>query len=137
ALRETMLIFAPMSAFNSVDLPTLGRPTIATRPQRLDSVMIYSLEWFGTPELTEGSAGSALGFCTTATGRESWDVLRVRGRLAGPAWDTCTACKAPWAASCSAARRLAPRPLTSTPSFGIAHSTSNSWLWAAPCVAVT
>ena len=34
ALLEVMLIFWPTSAFSSVDLPTLGRPTIATRPHR-------------------------------------------------------------------------------------------------------
>ncbi len=31
---EVMLIRAPTSALSSVDLPTLGRPTIATWPQR-------------------------------------------------------------------------------------------------------
>src|SRR6516225_1760309 len=34
ALFDVMLIFWPTSAFSSVDLPTLGRPTMATRPQR-------------------------------------------------------------------------------------------------------
>jgi hypothetical protein len=34
ALRDVMLIFCPTSAFISVDLPTFGRPTIATMPQR-------------------------------------------------------------------------------------------------------
>ena len=34
ALREVMLIFWPTSALSSVDLPTLGLPTMATRPQR-------------------------------------------------------------------------------------------------------
>src|SRR4051812_44252124 len=34
ALREVMLIFCPTSAFSSVDLPTFGRPTMATSPQR-------------------------------------------------------------------------------------------------------
>ena len=34
ALREVMLIFCPTKAFSSVDLPTLGLPTIATKPQR-------------------------------------------------------------------------------------------------------
>src|SRR5262252_6591017 len=29
-----MLIFSPISAFSSVDLPTFGRPMIATKPQR-------------------------------------------------------------------------------------------------------
>src|SRR5690606_34026131 len=34
-LSVTMLIFSPTSAFISVDLPTFGRPTIATKPERL------------------------------------------------------------------------------------------------------
>jgi len=29
ALRDVMLIFAPINAFIKVDLPTLGRPTMA------------------------------------------------------------------------------------------------------------
>ena len=33
-LRDVMLMRAPMSALRSVDLPTEGRPTIATCPQR-------------------------------------------------------------------------------------------------------
>ena len=37
ALFEVMLIFWPTSAFKSVLLPTLGRPTMATRPQRCAS----------------------------------------------------------------------------------------------------
>src|SRR5579859_4709480 len=34
ALRDVILTFWPTSAFISVDLPTFGRPTIATMPQR-------------------------------------------------------------------------------------------------------
>src|SRR5580698_9787320 len=34
ALRDVILTFWPTSAFINVDLPTLGRPTIATMPQR-------------------------------------------------------------------------------------------------------
>src|SRR5262245_21958612 len=33
-LRDVMLIFCPTSALSSVDLPALGRPTIATKPPR-------------------------------------------------------------------------------------------------------
>ena len=33
-LRDVIETFAPTSRLSSVDLPTLGRPTIATRPQR-------------------------------------------------------------------------------------------------------
>src|SRR5262245_19671218 len=33
-LLEVMLTFAPTRQLRSVDLPTLGRPTIATRPAR-------------------------------------------------------------------------------------------------------
>jgi hypothetical protein len=40
ALREVMLIFWPTSAFSSVDLPTLGLPTMATRPQRWPSAVV-------------------------------------------------------------------------------------------------
>src|SRR6185369_16835805 len=35
ALRETMLIFSPTSRLSSVDLPTLGRPTMAIYPERI------------------------------------------------------------------------------------------------------
>ena len=34
ALREVMLIFWPTKALSRVDLPTLGLPTMATKPQR-------------------------------------------------------------------------------------------------------
>ncbi len=34
AFFDVMLSFAPTRRFSSVDLPTFGRPTIATRPQR-------------------------------------------------------------------------------------------------------
>ena len=33
-LSVTMLSFSPTRAFKRVDLPTFGRPTIATKPQR-------------------------------------------------------------------------------------------------------
>ena len=33
-LSETIAIFRPTSAFTSVDLPTFGRPTTATMPER-------------------------------------------------------------------------------------------------------
>ncbi len=36
-LREVMDTFCPTSAFISVDLPTLGLPTMAIRPQRCSS----------------------------------------------------------------------------------------------------
>src|ERR1041385_5375904 len=35
-----MLIFSPISALSSVDLPTFGRPMIATNPQRLVSASL-------------------------------------------------------------------------------------------------
>ncbi len=34
-LRETMVIFAPVSAFTSVDLPALGAPITAATPKRV------------------------------------------------------------------------------------------------------
>ena len=40
ALREVMLIFCPTRALSKVDLPTLGLPTIAIRPQRWPSVAV-------------------------------------------------------------------------------------------------
>src|SRR5215475_5279735 len=39
ALRDVILTFWPTSAFISVDLPTLGRPTMATMPQRNPGVV--------------------------------------------------------------------------------------------------
>jgi hypothetical protein len=41
------------------------------------------------------------------------------------------------AATCSAARLLAPDPRTVMESLAITHSTSNTWLCAAPWVATT
>src|ERR1700744_2334736 len=44
-LRETMVTFEPTSALTSVDLPTLGAPINATKPQRVsapDSTVIAS-----------------------------------------------------------------------------------------------
>ena len=40
AFLDVMLIFWPTSAFNKVDLPTLGRPTMAMRPQRCETQRI-------------------------------------------------------------------------------------------------
>ena len=42
ALLDVMLIFCPTRALSSVDLPTLGRPTMATRPHRCGSAPIGS-----------------------------------------------------------------------------------------------
>ncbi len=39
-LSVTMLSFSPTSVFSSVDLPTFGLPTIATKPQRPVSVSV-------------------------------------------------------------------------------------------------
>src|SRR5439155_5118492 len=46
--RETMAIFSPTSRLSSVDLPTLGRPTSATKPARWrDEVTAYLRSgWF-------------------------------------------------------------------------------------------
>src|SRR5690348_6918209 len=41
----TMLSFSPTSAFNSVDLPTLGRPTRAAKPLRNSSVMLDIVQY--------------------------------------------------------------------------------------------
>jgi len=37
-----MLTFWPTSAFNKVDLPTFGRPTIAISPQRVESAVAWA-----------------------------------------------------------------------------------------------
>ena len=51
ALREVMLTFWPTSALSRVDLPTLGRPTMAIRPQRWGadegSLTIAAGRWAG------------------------------------------------------------------------------------------
>src|SRR5690606_6372707 len=75
----------------------------------------------------------------TATGSDNCAVLRalpgLRVARAGlAAW---AASSASLAADCSAARRLAPGATTFISSAGMAHSTSNCWLCAAPCVATT
>src|SRR5690606_5469529 len=76
----------------------------------------------------------------TATGSDSCAVLRAlpdlrAARLAGlMVW---AASSASLAADCSAARRLAPGATTLISSAGMAHSTSNCWLCAAPWVATT
>src|SRR5262245_35443314 len=67
ALREVMLIFWPTSALSSVDLPTFGRPTIATRPQRCCAP--------GTPScsrapLSSGTGGSDTGASFACRHRE-------------------------------------------------------------------
>ena len=71
ALREVMLIFWPTSALSSVDLPTLGLPTMATRPQRGRRVgswsagrPVWSLARFSASSMQHGgrcacSAGAA------------------------------------------------------------------------------
>ena len=58
AFAEVMLTFWPTSAFSSVDLPTFGRPTIATRPQRV-GVEGTAVAVVATPA---GSSGEAIPF---------------------------------------------------------------------------
>jgi hypothetical protein len=43
ALLLVMLIFCPTRALSSVLLPTLGRPTMATRPQRCGLAWVLGL----------------------------------------------------------------------------------------------
>ena len=103
ALREVMLIFWPTSALSRVDLPTLGLPTMAIRPQR----------W-----RTGGRRLAGIRFV-----RSFWGCLRAcalsRSSMAA-------------AAACSPARREPPMPRSSRPSSTISHSTSKVCLWAAP-----
>src|SRR5690606_15236033 len=70
----TMLIFSPTSALSSVDLPTFGRPTIATYPQRLSPP--YS--GLVTGELREHRRrGILLGEPTAAASPDRFDVESV------------------------------------------------------------
>ena len=73
ALRETIDTFAPISELSSVDLPALGAPTSATKPQRL-SLMRRS-DARGTP-------------VRRPVRRRAWSSLRrfpARSRRAPPA----------------------------------------------------
>src|SRR6202007_1456796 len=45
-LRETMLTFSPTSALTSVDLPTLGAPIRATKPQRVAAAIPFASSAF-------------------------------------------------------------------------------------------
>src|SRR5262245_62873615 len=52
-LRETMVTFSPTNALTSVDLPTLGAPIRATKPQRVavagavSSAFIFAADFAG------------------------------------------------------------------------------------------
>ena len=85
ALRDVMLIFWPTSALSSVDLPTLGRPTMATVPQRVSAPLACDHDRSGPP-------GRSLAFSASSMWR---------------------------AASCSAARRERPRPVSAIDNAGM------------------
>src|ERR1700750_1772088 len=75
-LRETMVTLEPTSALTSVDLPTLGAPISATKPQRVslgtasgeDSTIIaaagdtFALDHHGRRDLLGGTLGAADAF---------------------------------------------------------------------------
>src|SRR6202012_6131268 len=78
ALFDVMLIFWPTSALSSVDLPTLGRPTIATRPQRFfspcssvaaDSIAAIAASLSGVSMVSPSSAKSSAS--SSPSGRSS------------------------------------------------------------------
>ena len=76
ALAEVMLIFWPTSAFSSVDLPTFGRPTMATSPQRCgaagsDSSGRRGSALPGCRRRSGGSVGGASGRVMTAVARRA------------------------------------------------------------------
>src|SRR5947208_13738555 len=72
-LRETMVTVEPTSALTSVDLPTLGAPISATKPQRVsadvasaeDSTVIaapahaFAFDHHGERDLLGGALGAA------------------------------------------------------------------------------
>src|SRR5437773_7492754 len=59
ALREVMLIFWPTSALSKVDLPTLGLPTMAIRPQRCSPSGGTSTAGSAAPRLAKACASMA------------------------------------------------------------------------------
>src|SRR5690349_23284696 len=68
-LRETMVTLEPTSALTSVDLPTLGAPISATKPQRVSGSLIgaagdaFALDHHGCGDFLGGAlaASDALG----------------------------------------------------------------------------
>src|SRR4051812_1253776 len=81
--RETMVTLEPTRALTSVDLPTLGAPISATKPQRVspdapgvDSTVIaaaadaFAFDHYGGRDLLGGALGAAHAFC----GRESRQI---------------------------------------------------------------
>src|SRR5204863_92544 len=59
-LRETMVTLEPTSALTSVDLPTLGAPISATKPQRVAPVAAGAASSVGSSVI--GTAGDAFAF---------------------------------------------------------------------------
>ena len=113
ALADVMLIFCPTSALSKVDLPTFGRPTMATSPQRCG--------------------------CAAGSGRSGSGAVIVvnqeRKGLPGASVDF-SASSMRRAASCSATRRERPSPICCRPSAGTSQATSKVCAWAWPRVAL-
>src|SRR6478735_10871770 len=86
---DVMLTFSPISAFMSVDLPTLGRPTMATCPQRYGSAStaVPSLDLlerrFGGCLLGGPTADAAPGRHQLHRADAALDVEHLRMRLPG------------------------------------------------------
>src|SRR6202012_1997749 len=82
ALRDVILTFWPTNAFISVDLPTFGRPTIATMPQRKSGgvgAFIFGLRQVQTGARRTRAGGnqwpaSATLVCTAAATPDSCSV---------------------------------------------------------------
>ena len=61
AFLLVMETFCPTSALSNVDLPTLGRPTMAMRPQRCGrSVSCMAVSRLGLPDLRQQGGGRLL-----------------------------------------------------------------------------
>src|SRR5256885_17255433 len=85
---DVMLTFSPTSAFISVDLPTLGRPTIATWPHRNSGAIGLIPDRARDRDFGGGLLGRAP--AVTAPGRDdierrnaAFNFKRLRVRLAG------------------------------------------------------
>src|SRR5205085_12599889 len=93
---DVMLIFAPTSAFNSVDFPTDGRPTIAICPASCAAAALSVIQYHGAPAVeTTLATAAAAAFCSAA--RRLAPVPRAVTASAGMRQSTsnCCACASP------------------------------------------
>src|SRR5690606_40833422 len=102
-----MLILWPRRWLSSVDFPTLGRPTIATYPQRVPRGALSSFD---------------ITICLY--------ILEVLHQILSNR-------NASSAASFSASRRLDARARVAFFNKDTRHSTVNIWAWASPSVSTT